>query len=278
LFVLTINDELGSAATSQVFHATITFNGVRIFTNGIPDSVHTVLRAGKTATATLLVGNTGVAEKSFFLDPRLATTGVVPLEAPDSYSVTLSITSSQSVPLFAVPPEVSALTFTGHSPTPVNFDVYPASGAPPFGYTGSPDIYHSTGYGIDPATGQYATSITVWSTEVAPGLWQAVPEQFGPFGGGGAAPSTFDVSASAVGQPFDRQVATSTNDIWSPFARDFRPISLKPDHVGEIAVRFTPSGTPGKVVHGFLYLETFSDNSLSGDELAAIPYTYTIGR
>jgi len=42
--------------------------------------------------------------------------------------------------------------------------------------------------------------------------------------------------------------------------------------------QLSESGAPGTVVHGFLYLDTFNANSVSGDELAAIPYAYTIGR
>ena len=278
LFVLLINDMIGSAATSQTFHATIAFNGVRILTHGIPNSARTVLRAGKPVNAAILVANTGLTVKDYFLDPRLATSAIVPLQAPDSYSVTLPITGSQVLPPFVVPPGVNTLIITAHAPSPVAFDAAPVSGAPPFGGTGSPDIYQSSGSSVDPTSGDYVAVVTVRAPEVAPGLWQAVPEQLGPFGTAGAAPSTVDVTASAIGQPFDRQVATSTGDIWSPFADRYRPLTLPSQHEGEIELRITPSGVPGTVVHGFLYLDTFNANSESGDELAAIPYTYTIGR
>ena len=49
-------------------------------------------------------------------------------------------------------------------------------------------------------------------------------------------------------------------------------------------VTITPSGPAGTVVSGNLYVDDFDSNvpppvtsQTSGDELAAIPYTYTIG-
>lgn len=278
LFVLLINDAVGSAATAQPFHATITFNGVRVLTHGIPSSKRTVLRAGKPIIAAILVSNTGVTDEHLLLDPRLATTARVPLEAPDGFSVTLPITRSQALPPFVVPPEVSTLTFTAHSPSPVAFDAMLANGAPPFGGTGNPDIYQSSGSTLDPMSGDYVATVALNTPEVAPGIWAVAPEQFGPFGSDGAAPSTVDITASAIGQPFDRQVDTTTGDIWSPFATQFQALTLAPKHSGEIGIRFTPSGAPGTVVRGFLYLDTFNASSTSGDELQAIPYTYTIGK
>ncbi|MDB5058523.1 MAG: Subtilase family protease/peptidase inhibitor, partial [Chloroflexi bacterium] len=278
LFVLLINDAVGGAATAQTFKATIAFNGVKVRASGIPNSGRVVLPAGKPVMAAIQVLNSGLTTKDFFVDPRLATTGLVPLQAPHSYSVTLPITKTQMLPPFTVPPQVSTLTFTAHAPTPVSFDAFAASGTPPFGATGSPDIYQSTGSQVDNAAGDFTASIVVQAPEVAPGLWQTLPEQHGPFGASGAAPSTVDVGVSALGQPFDRQVATTTGDMWSPFAVQYRPLTLSPGHQGIIGVQITPRGLPGTRVSGFLYLDTFNPNSASGDELAAIPYAYTIGR
>jgi hypothetical protein len=42
-------------------------------------------------------------------------------------------------------------------------------------------------------------------------------------------------------------------------------------------VRITPRGATGTVVRGHIYVDTLNLNSGSGDELAAIPYSYTIG-
>jgi hypothetical protein len=278
LFVLSINNTIGGSATAQPFQATISFNGVRLLSRGIPTSKRTVLHPGKPVVAEIALLNTGVTTKDFFLDPRLATTGLVPLQAPDSYSVSLPITASEILPPFVVPSEVSALTITAHAPSPVAFDAFQESGTPPFGGTGSPDVYQSTSPTINPLLGEYEATVSVQAPEVAPGLWGTSPEELGPFGGGGAGPSTVDISAVATGEPFDRQVSTTTGDVWSPFAASYRPLTLSPGQIGEIRVRISPRGLPGTVVHGFLYLDTLNLNSLSGDELMALPYTYTIGK
>jgi hypothetical protein len=278
LFVLLINNTIGGSSTTQTFHATIAFNGVQLLTRGIPNNKDRVISPSKPILAAIELENTGLATKDFFLDPRLATTALVPLQAPDSYSVTLPITSSQQLPPFVVPSEVTALTITAHAPSPVAFDAAQSSGTPPFGGTGSPDIYHSSGPTLDPLLGEYAATVVVRAPEVAPGVWQTAPEELGPFGAGGAAPSTVDISAVATGEPFDRQVASTTGDLWSPFAAAYQPLTLSPGQIGIIRLRITPRGRPGTVVHGFLYVDTFNINSFSGDELVAIPYTYTIGK
>jgi hypothetical protein len=278
LFVLLINNTIEGATTAQRFLGTIAFNGVRARTAGIPSSGRVSLPAGKPVTAAVSVANSGVTSKDFFLDPRLATTGLVPLQAPHSYSVTLPITNTQMLSPFIVPPAVTTLAITAHAPTPVSFDAFTMSGAPPFGGTGSPDVYKSSAPQFQPVAGDFMAPITVQAPEVAPGPWQTMPEQLGPFGTTGAAPSTVDIGATAFGEPFDRQVATTTGDIWSPFSTQYQPLTLSPGQVGTIGVQIIPRGPPGTLVSGFLYLDTFNPNSSSGDELAAIPYAYTIGK
>lgn len=48
-----------------------------------------------------------------------------------------------------------------------------------------------------------------------------------------------------------------------------------------MAVTITPAGAAGTVVHGNLYVDDFISNvptygQIAGDELAALPYAYTI--
>jgi hypothetical protein len=277
LFTLIVNDTIGGSATSQSFHATIGFNQVTIHSLGLPSSPKTVLPAGKSQDAEILVGNAGLTTKNFFVDARLNTLGPVPLQAPYSYSVTLPITASQQLPIFAVPPEVSELDFSAQSPTPVGMDVATGNGATPFGGTGSPEVYQSSGPLLDPTSGFYATSISIHAAEVTPGVWSTSPEEIGPFPNDGAPPSTVEVRATAYGQPFDRSVTSSTGDLWSPFTAAYHPTNISPGHEGIIRVRITPRGVPGTVVRGVLYVDTFDPNSAGGDELLAIPYTYTVG-
>jgi hypothetical protein len=54
------------------------------------------------------------------------------------------------------------------------------------------------------------------------------------------------------------------------------PITLNPGQTGTITVTITPSGDPGTVVRGTLYIDNFDFFTDGGDELVALPYTYTI--
>ena len=54
------------------------------------------------------------------------------------------------------------------------------------------------------------------------------------------------------------------------------PITLNPGQTGTITVTITPSGASGTVVRGTLYIDNFDFFTEAGDELAALPYAYTI--
>jgi hypothetical protein len=54
------------------------------------------------------------------------------------------------------------------------------------------------------------------------------------------------------------------------------PITLNPGQTGTITVTITPSGDSGTVVRGTLYIDDFDFFTDGGDELVALPYTYTI--
>jgi hypothetical protein len=77
-----------------------------------------------------------------------------------------------------------------------------------------------------------------------------------------------------------------TGDFWPTSinpATMFSPITLNPGQTATINVTIAPSGAPGTVVRGTLYVDDFASETPtnylcteSGDELAALPYTYTI--
>jgi hypothetical protein len=59
-------------------------------------------------------------------------------------------------------------------------------------------------------------------------------------------------------------------------------LSVNPGQTAVIEVTITPSGPNGTVVNGTLYVDDLTYGvppygQVSGDELAAIPYSYTIG-
>ena len=75
-------------------------------------------------------------------------------------------------------------------------------------------------------------------------------------------------------------------DIWlesvNPTA-PFSPITINPGQSATINVTITPTGPVGTVISGDLYVDDFVNGvspygQLTGDELAAIPYEYTIGK
>lgn len=53
----------------------------------------------------------------------------------------------------------------------------------------------------------------------------------------------------------------------------YSPLSLGPGQTGTITLTFTSPGK-GKVVRGFVDVDTFNLASLGGDEVTSIPYSY----
>ena len=80
---------------------------------------------------------------------------------------------------------------------------------------------------------------------------------------------------------FDGDTSSSTGDVWQetvdPNAPDFSPLTLGPGQRGTMILTITPSKKKGKVVKGTLYVDVFSGRLAIGGEVAAIPYSYTVG-
>lgn len=121
------------------------------------------------------------------------------------------------------------------------------------------------------------------------------------------------MSATSVGRLFDHAVASDGGDIWQlgvdsptdiaaaakanlaahltdgrlvqdaaapavagPAALSSPPLTLAPDQSGTIMVTITPTGAPGTVVSGDLFIDSFDFFTLAGDELTNLRYHYTI--
>jgi hypothetical protein len=95
------------------------------------------------------------------------------------------------------------------------------------------------------------------------------------------------MSLTATTKAFDAAVTSSTGDLWSVSVDGlaafgaFSPVNINPGQTVVIPVTITPSGASGTVVSGNLYVSALVGNvppygQTTGDELAAIPYTYTI--
>jgi hypothetical protein len=81
---------------------------------------------------------------------------------------------------------------------------------------------------------------------------------------------------------FDPAVTSPTNDAWALIngvtSGPFSPVTINPGQSVTIDVTVTPIGASGTRVQGTLYIDNFVNApfSLTANELAAIPYAYTI--
>jgi DNA-binding SARP family transcriptional activator len=127
----------------------------------------------------------------------------------------------------------------------------------------------------------------------APGQWVAGPSGCGPYTGPGAAGTATD-SMSILAKAFDPTVTDPLGDYnltaINPNATPAMTV-LQPGDSTVVPVTITPSGTAGSVVRGTLYVDALvggllpvggasgvlPTGQISGVEMAALPYEYTIG-
>jgi hypothetical protein len=89
-----------------------------------------------------------------------------------------------------------------------------------------------------------------------------------------------------VTQAFDRTVRFATDDLWEVGLKFPHFYYLAPGQSVVTAVTITPTAAVGTQVSGTLYVDDFTLESLVGirgvlpdsDEVAALPYSYTVGR
>jgi hypothetical protein len=120
---------------------------------------------------------------------------------------------------------------------------------------------------------------------VGHGFWFASPQQIGPFTDAGAPSGTSVIVGTAVTQAFDPAVTSSTGDPFlnavDPTAGLGTPKVIPPGGTATVTVTITPKGAKGTVVSGVLNLVTSPFTPVpfnaTGDVIATIPYTYTIG-
>jgi hypothetical protein len=89
-----------------------------------------------------------------------------------------------------------------------------------------------------------------------------------------------DLAAVAHTNPFDPAVSASSGDVWAQSVdpnAPYAPLSLAPGESGTITLTITPHGHKGKMVRGFVDVDTLNLFSLSGDEVTTFPYRYRIG-
>jgi hypothetical protein len=264
---------------SEPYTGNIAFNQVNASAAGLPDNAATTLAAGRPVTVPVTITNNGAAPEDFFIDPRLTGSESVSLASFSSDSVTLPMTGA--FPEWLVPTETSSAAASQTSSLPAMFDWGDAIGDPDIGSA-------SSGPGPLCSDSESASYSPVGGT-VTNGIWDAAPTECGPYPA--AAPAgTATVSMTAQIQPFDPAVTSAPGDMWTAAVdgpsvlSSFTPVVIEPGASATINVTITPSGSSGTVVTGNLYVDTSSTglptavySQLAGDELAAIPYEYTVG-
>jgi hypothetical protein len=111
-----------------------------------------------------------------------------------------------------------------------------------------------------------------------------VPSEIGPYPASGPPPANVTTSMSAVTEQFDTSATPSTGDFWrfavSPLAASasYNLFIVNPGQTRTISLTVTPSAPSGTVVRGILYVDDFVDSLqfLSGSQLEALPYSYTV--
>jgi hypothetical protein len=262
-FVVDLTNPVGGRTLSAPYSGRVSFAAPEVKTKGLPNSASRTIAAGTTKTASIVVNNPGPASEDLFLDPRLP--GRQPFSllslTPDT-NLDFPLAAGTTPPLYLIPTETNRLDAAANATEPVTFD---------FGF-GDPDIA---------AISHGNTAAASFSArEATPGVWDIAPTPIGPFSG--PAPSG-KVSTGLVAnmKPIDLTAVPSTGDVWQgvidPHAPGFRLKTIPPGGRGKMTLAITPTGKPGKVVRGTLYVDNFSQQLFFGNELLAIPYSYTIG-
>ncbi|MGB0095462.1 MAG: hypothetical protein WBP81_23355 [Solirubrobacteraceae bacterium] len=261
---LLVSGPVDGTHLSEPFNGAISFAAPQISSSGIPNSRGTVLPAGQPVTATIRVRNTGNIRKDFFADARLRERVPQVLLGVDVNAVPLPLPLSAQ-PNWLVPPGTDALTVLAQATVPITMETSFFSGDPDVG-------------GV--SFGNAAVS-RLTAPEVAPGFFFALPEATGPFPVGGVGNgATVNLAAVANANPFDPAVSANADDVWAQSvdaSASYTPLSIGSGDSGTIILTIIPNARRGKVVHGFVAVDTFNLASFSGDELTKIPYTYKVG-
>jgi len=258
------NFAIDGAHFREPFTGSIRFRAPDADTKGLPNSASTVLPQGKPVTATIAITNSGNSPKDFFVDGRLDQLVNQPLLGYGASGVGLPL-SLQAQPFFFVPPSSDRLAIAAQATVPITMDIAP--------FFGGPDILAAS-----LANNSALAEVSV--PEVAPGLWNALPEPKGPFPPNGMGPGTVDLAALAETKAFDPALTSSSGNVWIQLcvnnSAPYTPSTLNPGQSGTITVTITPGAAKGTVVHGFVDIETFNPFTASGDEVVAVPYTYKV--
>ena len=255
------------------FTGLIRYNAVQWSRGKLPAAARTTLKAGKSYTYRIKLINAGAAPEDVFLDARRSGLATYPLAPQDGVTgLKLPLAASADPPEWIVPTMTHSVSATATSKGRVLFDFGPFPGDPDEEST--PGTSATAGFPLGRAT-----------TPVTPGLWFAVPSEVGPYGTGKATGATASMTMRATTEAFDPTATSPEGDFWkfgvASLARSasYNLFTVNPGQTRTLTLTIKPSGKAGTVVRGILYVDDFVDSLqfLSGSQLVAIPYEYTIG-
>jgi hypothetical protein len=272
--IVAFTEPVAGDEVSEPFTGNIKFNDVSVSASGLPNSPGTKLAAGTPVTVPVKITNNGAAPEGFFVDPRLNASASITLAGLDQLTG-LPLPLTGNVPEWFVPTQASNVTVSQTASLPAMFDFGPNQG--------DPDISsHNPSAGPLCATSATASYNPPGGT-IQNGVWFAAPSECGPYPGPAPA-GTVSSSMTVQAKQFDTSVTSDTGDIMlaaiNP-ATTVTPVIINPGQTATINVTITPSGASGSKVSGTLYVDDLLDNvppygQFAADELAALPYSYTI--
>ncbi|WP_406394160.1 S8 family serine peptidase [Streptomyces sp. NBC_00882] len=259
--IVGLPDAISGKAFSQKVTGTVRLDAMTATAPGLPDSPSRVLKRGSTLTVPVRVPNSGPAERRYYLDPRLDTTGEITLVENGSDKSGTAKINEGGLGWF-VPSHTTKLVATATADRPVDLNMYP--------WTASPMVFGEAGTGD-------TTVATALAGQLASGLWSTEVTDPGPFGDKPAGKGTAKVTLTATTQSFDPAAKASTGESWDLDA-DWNPVGAAAGKTATMKLTLTPTAPVGTVVHGTVYVDTESPFSgVMGSELIGIPYSYTVG-
>jgi hypothetical protein len=256
---------------SQPFNGTVKLDNTGIVIGGIPNAPPT-LPAGVPVVVPLQITNNGPAAQALFFDARLnrkTTINLANLNPPPS-SAGYPMPLVGNPPQWLVPTQTSSVKITAAGSLPIMFDYGPGNG--------DPDLV-----GVSAKNNTASGSYTPTGGTVQQGVWLAVPSELGPYSGPAPA-GLVNVNAAVTTKAFDTSITSPGGDLWQ-LAVDanapFEAFVVPPGTTVTVSLTLVPAGASGTKISGTLYLDALENGvppyaEPTGDEVAAIPYSYTI--
>jgi hypothetical protein len=297
-FVLAALNPVSGEQLAMPFTGQVSLHsGVTVGTVSLPAAARTVLAAGAAHSATVTVTNTSPAPIYVQTDARTSKVQTVQLApralvgAPTSPTIQLPMSlfgGLATLPSFLVPPQTSSITATDSSDPATQVELKSVGAGLDWGGVDVVGDLKAAQHGSTVSTG----TLTERNGYVGQGDWIEAATEVGPFGPDGEPSGEATLGLSATTPGFDPTVVSSTGD---PYAESTdaaadpgKALAIAPGATATITLSITPTGKQGTTVAGQLNIVTPGFATLlergflapvgtSGDVLATIPYTYTVG-